>query len=45
MFSDKGLQMATNIRKLGYYDNILKVQSSLGDKVASANSFIIRLIR
>ena len=43
---DKGLKMAVNIRKQGYNNNILKVNSSLlGEKAADSNSFITRLIR
>jgi hypothetical protein len=38
--------MAENIKKLGYNDNILKVQSALlGEKAADSNSFTTRLIR
>jgi hypothetical protein len=38
--------MAVNIRKQGYNDNILKVQSSLlGEKAADSNSFTTRLIK
>ena len=46
MVQDKSLNMAIQIRKQGYNDNILKVNSSLSGETASdENSFIKRLLR